>query len=199
MGLLSHYKSNLRDIEFNLFELFKLEEKLGQGAFENIDAETARSILAEVERLSTEDLAASFVDSDRNPPVYDPKTYTAPLPESFKKSLAAWDDAEFWRLGLPEGMGGTMAPSSFTWALGEMVMGANPSIFMYGVAPMFASVIWANGNERGGTAGCGANFNTTAPPATAKNPIQIGATNAGNDASSNFSGWGPTDDGRRKK
>ncbi|HNN48002.1 MAG TPA: acyl-CoA dehydrogenase, partial [Marmoricola sp.] len=68
--------------------------------------------------------------------------------ESFKKSLAAWDDAEFWRLGLPEGMGGTMAPSSFTWALGEMVMGANPSIFMYGVAPMFASVIWANGNER---------------------------------------------------
>ena len=148
MGLLSHYKSNLRDIEFNLFELFKLEEKLGQGAFENIDAETARSILAEVERLSTEDLAASFVDSDRNPPVYDPKTYTAPLPESFKKSLAAWDDAEFWRLGLPEGMGGTMAPSSFTWALGEMVMGANPSIFMYGVAPMFASVIWANGNER---------------------------------------------------
>ncbi|HNA98024.1 MAG TPA: acyl-CoA dehydrogenase family protein, partial [Marmoricola sp.] len=145
---MSHYKSNLRDIEFNLFELFKLEEKLGQGAFENIDAETARSILAEVERLSTEDLAASFVDSDRNPPVYDPKTYTAPLPESFKKSLAAWDDAEFWRLGLPEGMGGTMAPSSFTWALGEMVMGANPSIFMYGVAPMFASVIWANGNER---------------------------------------------------
>ncbi len=145
---MSHYKSNLRDIEFNLFELFKLDEKLGQGAFENIDSETARSILAEVERLSTEDLAASFVDSDRNPPVYDPKTYTAPLPESFKKSLAAWDEAEFWRLGLPEGMGGTMAPSSFTWALGEMVMGANPSIFMYGVAPMFASVIWANGTER---------------------------------------------------
>lgn len=57
---------------------------------------------------------------------------------------------------------------------------------------------WANGNERGGAATCGANFNTTAPPATAKNPIQIGATNAGNDASSNFSGWGPTDDGRLK-
>ena len=57
---------------------------------------------------------------------------------------------------------------------------------------------WANGNERQGAAPCGANFSTTAPPATAKNPIQIGATNAGNDGSANFSGWGPTDDGRLK-
>jgi len=148
VGLLSHYKSNLRDIEFNLFELFKIDESLGHGPFESIDGETARSILVEVERLATEDLAESFIDSDRNPPVYDPKTYTAPLPESFKKSLKAWDDAEFWRLGLPEGLGGTLAPPSFTWAMGEMVMGANPSIYMYGVAPMFAGVVWANGTER---------------------------------------------------
>ena len=56
---------------------------------------------------------------------------------------------------------------------------------------------WANGNERG-DGRCGNQFNTTAPPANAKNPIQVGATNRNNDNSANFSGWGPTDDGRLK-
>ena len=95
---MSHYKSNLRDIEFNLFEVLGRDKVLGTGPFAEVDAETAREILAEVERLAREDLAASYEDSDRNPPVFDPATSTAPLPESFKKSYHAWMDAEYWRL-----------------------------------------------------------------------------------------------------
>ena len=83
---MSHYKSNLRDIEFNLFEVLNRDDVLGSGPFEEIDGETARSILAEVDRLAREDLAASYEDSDRNPPVFDPATHTAPVPESFKAS-----------------------------------------------------------------------------------------------------------------
>ena len=79
---MSHYKSNLRDIEFNLFEVLSRDEVLGTGPFEEVDGETARSILAEVDRLAREDLAASYVDSDRNPPVFDPETSTAPIPAS---------------------------------------------------------------------------------------------------------------------
>ncbi|MEO5664321.1 MAG: acyl-CoA dehydrogenase family protein, partial [Nocardioides sp.] len=95
---MSHYKTNLRDIEFNLFEVLGRDEVLGQGPFAEIDGETAREILAEVARMSRDELAASYVDSDRNPPVFDPKTNTAPVPESFKKSYHAWMDAEYWRL-----------------------------------------------------------------------------------------------------
>src|SRR6195952_2842873 len=149
VGSLSHYKSNIRDIEFNLFEVLGRDEVLGQGPFEAIDGETARSILTEVERLAREDLAASYEDSDRNPPVFDPKTHTAPLPESFKKSFQAWQDAESWRLQLPEVLGGTPAPSSLIWALGEMVLGANAPIWMYGAGPAFASIVHRNGNDRG--------------------------------------------------
>ena len=69
---MSHYKSNLRDIEFNLFEVLGRDEVLGTGPFAEVDGETARSILAEVDRMSREDLAASYEDSDRNPPVFDP-------------------------------------------------------------------------------------------------------------------------------
>ncbi len=145
---MSHYKSNVRDIEFNLFEVLGRDEVLGTGPFEEIDGETARAILAEVDRMSRNELAESFVESDRNPPVFDPETHTAPLPEAFKKSYHAWMDAEYWRLGTMAELGGTPAPSSVNWALGEMVLGANPALWMYGAGPMFAGVLYRNGNER---------------------------------------------------
>ncbi|HET8962005.1 acyl-CoA dehydrogenase [Nocardioides sp.] len=145
---MSHYKSNLRDIEFNLFEVLGRDEVLGQGPFADVDGETARSILAEVDRLAREDLAASYEDSDRNPPVFDPATGEAPIPESFKKSYQAWMDAEYWRLGIAEELGGTPAPSTINWAIGELVLGANAPIWMYGAGPAFAGVVHRNGNER---------------------------------------------------
>ncbi len=145
---MSHYKTNLRDIEFNLFEVLGRDEVLGTGPFGEIDSETARAILGEVERLSREDLAASYEDSDRNPPVFDPATHTAPIGESFKKSYQAWMDSEYWRLQINEDLGGTPAPSSLVWAIGEMVLGANAPIWMYAAGPAFAGVVHRNGNER---------------------------------------------------
>ena len=147
---MSHYKTNLRDIEFNLFEVLGRDEVLGTGPFAEVDGETARSILAEVDRLSREDLAASYEDSDLNPPVFDPETHSAPLPESFKKSYRAWMDAEYWRLQIKEPIGGTPAPSTLNWAIAEMVLGSNAPVWMYGCGPAFAGVIEraSNGNER---------------------------------------------------
>ena len=118
---MSHYKSNLRDIEFNLFEVLGRDEVLGQGPFAEVDAETAREILGEVDRLARGEIAASYEDSDRNPPVFDPATNTAPVPESFQKSYQAWMDSEFWRLQINEDLGGTYAPSTLNWAIAEMV------------------------------------------------------------------------------
>jgi hypothetical protein len=62
-------------------------------------------------------------------------------------------------------------------------------------------VVWANGNERQGNRcdveGFG-DYYSTAPPATAKNHITVGALNSNNDSMTSFSSWGPTDDGRMK-
>ena len=145
---MSHFKSNIRDIEFNLFEVLRRDEVLGQGPFEDVDVETARAILSEVDRMAREELAESFEDADRNPPVFDPKTSTAPLPESFKKSYKTWMAAEYWRLGTMAELGGTPAPSTINWAIGELVLGANPALWMYGAGPMFAGVLQRNGNDR---------------------------------------------------
>ncbi len=145
---MSHYKSNLRDIEFNLFEVLGRDEILGAGPFAEYDVDTVREILAEVDRIAREDLASSYEDSDRNPPVFDPATNTAPLPESFKKSYEAWMEAEFWRLQIPESIGGQQAPSTVNWAIAEMVLGANAPIWMYACGPAFAGVIEKNGTDR---------------------------------------------------
>ena len=58
-------------------------------------------------------------------------------------------------------------------------------------------IVWANGNERQ-TDRCGEFFNTTAPPACAKNHITVGATNSNDDSITSFTSWGPSDDGRIK-
>ena len=74
---MSHYKSNLRDIEFNLFEVLRRQDLLGQPPYDELDKESVRSILGELERMATGPLAESFADADRNPPVFDPATIGA--------------------------------------------------------------------------------------------------------------------------
>ncbi|CAM3914354.1 acyl-CoA dehydrogenase [Nocardiopsis rhodophaea] len=144
---MTHYKSNLRDLEFNLFEVFKRQDVLGKGPFEELDEDTARTILDEVNRLATGVVAESFEDADRNPPVFDPKTSTVAIPESLKKSYQAYMDAGWYNLDLPQELGGLGAPRSLVWAASELVLGANPSVHMYSAGPGFANILWQEGNE----------------------------------------------------
>jgi alkylation response protein AidB-like acyl-CoA dehydrogenase len=142
---MSHYKSNLRDIEFNLFEVFGRQEVLGAGPFAEVDEETAREMLAEVNRLAIGPMAESFADADRNPPVFDPGTGSVTLPESFRRSFRALMDAEWWRLSVPTELGGTVVPRSLNWAVAEAVLGANPAAWMYTNGPTFATILWQIG------------------------------------------------------
>ncbi|TJZ50115.1 acyl-CoA dehydrogenase [Streptomyces piniterrae] len=144
---MGHYKSNLRDIEFNLFEVLGRDSVYGTGPFAEMDVDTAKSVLSEIARLSENELADSFADADRNPPVFDPETNTAPIPDSFKKSYQAYMDAEWWRLGIPEEIGGTTAPRSLLWAFAETILGSNPAVWMYASGPAFAGVLFEEGTD----------------------------------------------------
>jgi alkylation response protein AidB-like acyl-CoA dehydrogenase len=144
----SHYKSNLRDIEFNLFEVLARDEILGTGPFHELDTDTARSMLSEVDRLAREEIAASFEDADRNPPVFDPATSSVTMNPSFAKSYQAFMDAEWFRLQLPAELGGQPAPATLNWSIAELVLGANPPVWMYAAGPGFGHVVYRNGNDR---------------------------------------------------
>jgi hypothetical protein len=141
----SHYKSNVRDLEFNLFEVFGAERSAGTGPFDDLDDATARGIIREVAALAEGPLADSFVDGDRNPPVFDPDSHTVTLPESIKKSFEVLRTSEWWRLEtLPE-LGGQLVPRGIVWGVAEQVLGANPALHMYMAGAPFAGIVYANG------------------------------------------------------
>src|ERR1700735_705579 len=139
---MGHYKSNLRDIEFNLFEMLGRQDVLGSESFPEIDEDTARGILDEVNRLAVGPLAESFTDADRNPPVFDPADGSVQIPDSFRRSFKAYMDAEWYRLDLPTEIGGSHAPRSLYWAVAELILGSNPAVWMYSSGPAFAHLLW---------------------------------------------------------
>jgi alkylation response protein AidB-like acyl-CoA dehydrogenase len=145
---MGHFRSNLRDLEFNLFEVFRVQDRLGTAPFDDVDVDTARGVLTELDALASGPLAESFVDGDRNPPVFDPATHSVALPESIKRSYRTLWDGEWWRIGLPVELGGSGIPPTVGWAASELILGANPAVFMYMAGPNFAAVIDGRGTEQ---------------------------------------------------
>ncbi|MDQ5893768.1 MAG: hypothetical protein QG596_29 [Actinomycetota bacterium] len=144
---MGHYKSNVRDIEFNLFEVFDTDEILQTGAFGDLDADTVRIMLEESSKLAEGPVAAAFESSDRTPPTFDPETHEVTLPSEFKESVYAWTEADWEKIGLIEEVGGIPAPATVSWAINEFMCGALPAGFFYLAGPAFASLLYKNGNE----------------------------------------------------
>lgn len=142
---MTHYKSNLRDIQFNLFEVSRIQDYLGKGDWSDMDHTTVEDLLTEVERLATEDFAASYEDQDRIPlELVDGKVE---LPESVKASVRAFKEGGWSRLGLPEELGGMPAPASVTWAASEMLLAANTTAQFYSGGALFARVLFEEGTD----------------------------------------------------
>uniref|UniRef100_UPI0014720711 acyl-CoA dehydrogenase family protein n=1 Tax=Nocardia acidivorans TaxID=404580 RepID=UPI0014720711 len=145
---MAHYRSNIRDLDFNLFEFFNISSVLDSGESNSLDSGTVRAMLSEVRRLAEGPLAESFSDADRNPPIFDPETHSVILPESFKRSFRALSEGDWARLALPEELGGASAPHVIFWAISELILGSQPAAFMYGMTGShFSTVFYNNGTD----------------------------------------------------
>src|SRR6201984_2334036 len=143
----SHYKSNVRDQVFNLFEVLGVDKALGQGEYSDLDVDTAQEMLSEISRLAEGPVAESFVEGDRNPPVFDPENHSVTLPEGFKKSIRAVQEAGWDKVVLDEALGGMPMPKALLWALHEHLLGANPAVWMYAGGAGFAPILYHLGTE----------------------------------------------------
>ena len=120
---MGHYITNVRDIEFNLFEVLNLQATvLASGGYGDLDVDTARTMLDEVARLAEGPVAESFAAADRHPPVFDPERHTISVPGELAKSVQAVKNAEWWRIGIAEEIGGVPAPRRLTWAIHEILI-----------------------------------------------------------------------------
>ena len=146
---MGHYISNVRDIEFNLFEVLNIGDVLAAGGYGDLDVDTARTMLEEAARLAEGPVADSFAAADRNPPVFDPETHTLSVPDELAKSVQAVKDAGWWRIGVAEEIGGVRTPAPLVWAIQEMLFCANPSAaFWYHPGPSLAHALFVEGNEQ---------------------------------------------------
>ncbi len=142
-----HYKSNLRDTLFQLFEVLDIANTtLLKGPFSSMDESVAVASLEASEKLCTNELQKSFVDSDRIPLELDAKGNVT-IPESLSRSYHAFYDAEAHLLNLPEHLGGMGAPPSVGWASFELVAGANAPLAFYLFGTFAARTIDRHGTE----------------------------------------------------
>ncbi|MBU3063291.1 acyl-CoA dehydrogenase [Nocardia sp. NEAU-G5] len=144
---MGHYKSNVRDLEFNLFEVLGVDSVLEQGGYGELDAVGVRDMLREVKRLAEGPLGESYAATDRHPPTFDPQTHIVSLPEPFKKAFRALQAGDWALVGVAEELGGQPAPRAVSWALTEMIVSAQPAAHLYNAGPAFANIFYNNGTD----------------------------------------------------
>jgi len=137
----AHYKSNLRDIFFNLFEVLDIERtSLAKPPFGSMDGDTAREALIGMEEHAQRFLAPTFVTGDRVELGFDGQGNVT-LPPGFVKALEAYYEGGWNNFELPERLGGFGAPPSVCWAAFELLAGANASVCFYILGNFMATVI----------------------------------------------------------
>jgi len=138
---MSHYRSNLRDIEFNLFEVLGAGEYYGSGPFASMDSDQARMLISEFERFTRESMwADSFVPADREPLLLSPEGDVT-LPASLEQALREYYEAGWHLLPLPESLGGFGAPPSLRWIAAELGAGGNATASLWPIGPLMAGII----------------------------------------------------------
>ena len=144
---MSHYKSNLRDIEFNLFEVFEAQDYLGTGPFAAMDPDTAKMLLGEVDRFARESIwAESFVPTDRTPLELDDEGNVT-VPEELDQALQAYYESGWHTLALPSHLGGYGAPASIRWATTELFAGGHATASLWPIGALMAWIVDRIGTE----------------------------------------------------
>ena len=135
---LGHYIANVRDLEFNLFEVLDVGAVLGAGDYRDLDEETVRTILG---RSRPRWRKARSPNRSPSPTITRPSStrppHTISVPPELAKTVQAIKTAGWWRLGVAEEIGGMPAPRPLAWAVNEMIICANPAAnFFYSLGPV---------------------------------------------------------------
>ncbi len=127
----NHYKSNLRDIYFNLFEFLQIGQTvLGNKPYMTLDESTTKETLKTFETLCLEKIAPSFREGDETSLELD-SDGNVHIPEGIKKALKEFFAGDWHRLDMSEELGGINAPRSVYWAAFELLVGANAPVGLY--------------------------------------------------------------------
>ena len=146
---MGHYKSNVRDLEFNLFEVLELEKALATGDFGDLDGESVRQMLAEASKLAEGPLAESFADADRHPPTFDPDDARGDDPRAVQEVAAGVAAGRVVPRRPERGhRRGARARDGRRGRSTSSSLGAQPAAFIYLAGPIMADILYHIGNEQ---------------------------------------------------
>jgi alkylation response protein AidB-like acyl-CoA dehydrogenase len=136
-----HYRPNLRDIFFQLFEVLEIQGSvLGKPPFESMDEATARASLEGFLEVMQATWAPSFAAGDREGATFDGQG-NVKLPAGYLKALDAYYGGGWNKLELPEHLGGYGAPPTVQWAAFELMAGANAAVCFYVLGNVIVRII----------------------------------------------------------
>ncbi len=143
---INQYKADLRDMRFLLFELYRLEELLGDGPYKEWGKDDIDMILNEVYKWSCEVAGPLNHSGDINGcKLEDGRVAT---PSGFKKAWKSLYEAGWRQLAAPEEYGGSAAPFALSVLVSELLSGANTAFNMYsGLTEGMAEVVHAFGTD----------------------------------------------------
>ena len=121
---MAEYKTDLRDINFNLFEILKIQENGG-----DLGEQDLKEIISQFDYFSGRELYPSRVIGDEKGVTLKDGSVT--VPEEFQPANQAYYENGWFALGYPEDIGGMPVPSAVTFACKSISIGANMAYSMY--------------------------------------------------------------------
>jgi hypothetical protein len=142
MSTAPHYKPNVRDTLFNLFEFLEIQKtSLGKKPFGDLDEATVRQTIETMVPVCMGIMSEGFVEGDRVPLTFDPKTGTVQMSPVMQKAFAAYYETGMNLLDLPTHLGGLGAPPTIAWGTFEFVIGSNPAAAFAFLGNVLARII----------------------------------------------------------
>jgi alkylation response protein AidB-like acyl-CoA dehydrogenase len=136
------YKADIRDVEFNLVELLKVQELKQYG----LEEQDVKGIISEYNKFVENEVFPSREPSDKQGVRHENGKVLAP--DSLKSVNKNFYDNGWFALGLPAGAGGTEVPEALYVACMSLATGANCAWTMYpGLSRAALNVLWLKGNE----------------------------------------------------
>jgi alkylation response protein AidB-like acyl-CoA dehydrogenase len=112
-----------RDVDFNLYELFDVEETCKLAPYKDLNKKILNLIVTEARNFSIKEMLPAYADGDRIGPRFDNGQVC--MPESFKRVYQLGRENQWTAPSAPEQYGGQGLPHIIAAAIREYLMAAN--------------------------------------------------------------------------
>ena len=129
MSDVNHFKADLQELEFSLFQQFRLTGLFASAPFDHMTEEDARMILREAHTFAGEVIGPTLQSSDATGAVLEDDGVKAP--GEMRELWRQYYEGGWNTLSMPEEDGGQGAPQLLSMAVNEMMSAANTAFYMY--------------------------------------------------------------------